>query len=226
MWFNTDKNELQVTHSNFDYTSHATNHIDSTKPAYMVIPHVNGNLPDVIVYPKFSKGIYTINNIQFTEGLTYTPSGPEISFKRDDGALPARIVTAVSTSLSNDLTLPFECSLGVVHEKRPPKRFHWFIVSTEFPTVIHITSYPRIYQVQDSLQLTIRLYSPDSERIKERILDFESLNLIPGELILDELFSLDEFDGFGYVSIFSHYGGFFIYSSLRKYDSLTLEHSF
>jgi len=36
----------------------------------------------------------------------------------------------------------------------------------------------------------------------------------------------DSIDSFGYVSIFSHYGGLVVYSSLRKGNSLISEHSF
>jgi hypothetical protein len=45
-------------------------------------------------------------------------------------------------------------------------------------------------------------------------------------LEVDDWFNLSDIDSFGYVSIFSHYGGLLVYSSLRKANSLTLEHSF
>ena len=35
-----------------------------------------------------------------------------------------------------------------------------------------------------------------------------------------------DFDKFMYFSIFSHYGGFFIYTTSEKGDSISLEHSF
>ena len=239
-WKDEKTNQFQVTHSNFDYTSHITNTISSDKPAYMVLPLVKDRLPDVIVYPKFSPGVYSLstsaiqsacesNTIDFEGGVVLSTDFDIIKFRRKDGKLPARIVTAISGQLSN-ASLPFECSLGVVHELRPLKRFHWFLVSNKFPTTIHITSYNEVYKSNSqSIQLVFRLYVDNSQEVAEKVVSFESLLDVPSEIELNSLFNeqVDKIRGaFSYVSMFSHYGGFFVYSSLVKGSSMTLEHSF
>ncbi len=239
-WKDEKKNQFQVTHSNFDYASHITNKISSDKPAYMVLPLVKSRFPKIIVYPKFSPGVYSLstgvtqsigksNTIDFEQGVILSTDSDIVEFRRKDGKLPARIVTAVSGQLSST-SLPFECSLGIVHERRPPKRFHWFLVSNKFPTTIHITSYKEIYTSNSqSIKLVFRLYVDDSQEVAEKILSFESLFDVPGEIELSSLFEeqINKIrSSFSYVSMFSHYGGFLIYSSLVKGSSMTLEHSF
>ncbi|MXN64425.1 hypothetical protein GR183_05875 [Stappia sp. GBMRC 2046] len=227
VWLDENSDEIQVTHSNFDYSSHQTNMISSSKPAYMALPSVYGELPSVIVYPKFSKGIYVVNgDTEFTNGTVLSGSKSEITFTREDGLLPARIVTAASAKLSEDVSLPFECSLGIIHEKRPPKRFHWFLVSSVLPTVIHLTAYDKIYPSEGKLSLVVRLYSQSNKEVSEVVLNYDSLVNLPGEIKLEDIFNLDNLEGFGYASVFSHYGGLIIYSSLRKNDVVTVEHSF
>jgi len=227
MWTDQITNEVQVTHSNFDYSSHQTNLVESTKPAYMALPSVKGEVPDVIVYPKFSRGVYCVNgDSEFSKGIVVKTKESELAFTRKDGDLPSRIVTAAIPKPSDNVTLPFECSLGVVHEKRPPKRFHWFLVSSELPTTIHLTHYEKIYPSEGNIELVLRMYSAISKDVEEVLLSYDSLSLVPKEIALDSLFDISLLNGFGYLTIFSHYGGFWFYSSLQKKNSLTLEHSF
>ena len=227
VWKNSVTGEVQVTHSNFDYSSHETNTVDSAKPAYMVLPTVYGEIPDVLVYPKFSSGTYLANGEdEFSSGLIMQDNPSVLSFSRTDGELPARIVTAVTGACSYDVSIPYECSLGVVHEKRPPKRFHWFLVSSVLPSVIHITAYDKIYPSTEAVNLVVRLYSDSTKEIDEVLLSYESLASVPSEISVDEIFNLSGINNYGCISIFSHYGGFFVFSSLRKKNVVTLEHSF
>ena len=227
LWENLENGEIQVTHSNFDYSSHETNMVDSSKPAYMVLPSIYGATPNAIIYPKFSRGTYKVNGQEsFSNGVVIKASQQTLAFQRTDGQLPARIVTAVSAKLSADTTIPFECSLGVIHEKRPPKRFHWFVISREMSTVIHLTAYEEIYSNNQPIELICRLYSDTTKDVMEKSFSFKSIDELPQEMSVDDLFNLSDIDSFGYVSIFSHYGGLLVYSSLRKANSLTLEHSF
>lgn len=227
LWENLESGEIQVTHSNFDYSAHETNMVDSSKPAYMVLPSVYGKTPETIVYPKFSNGTYSIDGYgHFSTGVVLKGNQQTLAFCRTDGLLPARIVTAVSATLNNDTTIPFECSLGVVHEKRPAKRFHWFVISREMPTVVHLTAYKEIYPSSQPIELIFRLYSDISDNIAEKKLSFNSLDDLPLEMNAEDLFDLRDIKSFGYISIFSHYGGLLVYSSLQKENSLTLEHSF
>lgn len=226
LWENFDCGEVQVTHSNFDYSNHRTNMIESIKPAYMVLPTIYGEIPNAIVYPKFSNGTYTVNGDSFLSGVVIDGNVQTLAFKRDDGQLPSRIVTAVSAKLNKRTCIPFECSLGVVHEKRPPKRFHWFVISRKHPTVVHFTAYSEIYSSNQAVDLVVRLYSDRSKDVLEKSFSSPSVEELPKELKVDEIFDLSSIDSFGYVSVFSNYGGLFIYSSLRKGNCLTLEHSF
>lgn len=227
IWENAETGEVQVTHSNFDYSSHRTNMVESEKPAFMVLPSVYGKVPNAIVYPKFSEGSYMVNGSDsFSSGLVIDGTEKVLAFQRKDGQLPARIVTAASGKLNEDVSIPFECSLGVVHEKRPPKRFHWFVISKMLPTVIHITAYGEIYPCNEKVELVLKLYSDITNEIVEKSLSFPTIDDLPQELEVEEIFELSGLDSFGYVSIFSHYGGLFVYSSLRKGNSVTLEHSF
>ena len=228
IWENAHTGEVQVTHSNFDYSSHRTNMVESEKPAFMVLPSVYGEVPNAIVYPKFSKGSYTVNDgsYSFSGGVVIKGAEKRLAFQRKDGQLPARIVTAASGKLNEDVSIPFECSLGVVHEKRPPKRFHWLVISKMLPTVIHLTAYKEIYPCTEGVELVLKLYSDKSNEVVEKSLSFPTIDELPQELEIEEIFDLSGIDSFGYVSIFSHYGGLFFYSSFRKGNSLTLEHSF
>lgn len=201
--------------------------IESSKPAYMVLPSIYGKTPNAVVYPKFSRGVYSVNGQEgFSNGLVIESEQQTLAFQRDDGQLPARIVTAVSAKLDAEIAIPFECSLGVVHEKRPPKRFHWFVVSKDMPTMIHITAYKEVYPSDKPIELICRLYSDTSTEVTEKSFAFDSLEDLPQEMSVDDIFDLSNIDSFGYVSVFSHYGGLFLFSSLRKGNALTLEHSF
>ena len=227
IWKNSETKEVQVTHSNFDYSAHSTNSVESTKPAYMQLPNVYEQLPGVIVYPKFTTGNYLVNNVtQFSNGISFLSDIAEVTFSRTDGELPARIVTSIFGAESGEQTLPYECSLGVVHEKRPQKRFHWFLVSSILPTVIHITFFDKIYGTFEPIELIVKLYSDASLEVDEVVLSYDSLRDIPKELKVSDVFEMSGIKSFAYVSIFSHYGGFVFFSSLRKNRNITIEHSF
>lgn len=227
IWLSDDNSEVQVTHTNFDYTAHQTSLVETSKPAYMVLPKIGGELPHVLVYPKFSEGVYSLNKgTNFQTGQLIAPNEQRLEFRRTDGSLPARIVTALTGHGNVNEALPFECSLGVVHEKRPPKRFHWFVVSGHYPSTIHITAYEEIYAQEGPIDLVFRLYTEEDEDYVEEKLEVSSLRELPEEIMVGDLFDMSDVQGFAYASVFSHYGGLFIYSSLRKGKSVTLEHSF
>lgn len=227
LWENSRNHELQVTHSNFDYSTHRTNEINSTKPAYMILPTIHGRTPDAIVYPRSLPGRYSVNDASISSnGLRIEDSPRTLAFRRSDGDLPARIVTAVSGNHGVKDTLNFECSLGVVHEDRPPKRFHWFVVSSKMRSLIHFTSYEEIYPPSSPIKIVFRLYVDSSENVEEVTAVYETLQDIPEEIVVDDIFDLSSVHRFAYVSVFSEYGGFVIFSSLRKRDSITVEHSF
>jgi hypothetical protein len=88
----------------------------------------------VVIYPESEPGQYAI---ELDGEPTAFPSGRRVEVEagsrdavrvaRWDGALPSRIVTA--QVVDNGTRLPAECSLGVVHRRRPPKHNHWAVLS-------------------------------------------------------------------------------------------------
>lgn len=234
MWYDLETRELQVTHSNFDYADHETNTVTSSLPAFMKLPKIDqlGHL-SATVYPKFVPGRYEAkwgNEIwPFENGFTKEMTNSSIEFRRLDGLLPARIVTGIIGN-NHGNCLPFECSVGVFHERRPPKRFHWAIVSKRLNSKIYITDYREIYTTsENSIELIISLYNPHNTIVETVSCSFDSVDELPDFLDPVELFGkkwdmLGE--DFGYVSLFSHYGGLALFSSIEKNQAFSLEHSF
>ena len=59
--------------------------------------------------------------------------------------------------------------------------------------------------------------------------ELESLSNLPDGIFVEDLFDNDpklDNQNFFYVSMFSNYGGLFMYSSMLKEKSMTIEHSF
>ena len=150
-------------------------------------------------------------------------------FKRTDNTLPTRIVTAIQRPDYNLTAIPFECSLGVVHIKRPPKRFHWGVVHTGHRSILAITSYPEFYGDPLGSKITIKMLTADGNTY-EKVLAYQSgsgpkLNWLE----VNELFA---FDGqspccdYAYITAYSDYGGFFMFTAINKNDSWTMEHTF
>ena len=246
-WHSLSTNQLQVTHSNFNYTIHETDLInDDVAPfAYMKVP----NLPfqcNTVVYPEFSSGHYQVlitDDTNSTEETFTLPStrvsinGSDFKFSRLDGALPSRIVTALErVSTSNDSLLPCECSLGVMHSKRPPKRFHWGVGHIHFTSQLLIVAYPEIYgDPDDTCTLEIKCMLGSGSTLS-RVIRWCDIELSQrASLSLKELFpdleghlrhggskSLD----FCYLTIYSPYGGFQMYTAILKQGVWTIEHTF
>jgi len=197
---------------------------------------INKTQCEVVVYPKFTKGKYTWTlgdqSTEFETGTFIPLTEPQLdclTFARQDGELPARIVTAISGERAGS-TLPFECSLGIIHEKRPPKRFHWATVSARLNSSVYLTEYSEIYGRPDGpLRLICRLYSENNNEVPETILEYDSIDDLPNALPLADIFENSASflgDGFGYVSLFCEWGGLFVLSSLETDNAFTLEHSF
>ena len=119
-------------------------------------------------------------------------------------------------------------SLGVIHNLRPKKRFHWGLISFEYNSKLIITSYKNIYSNPKGSKLCIKLYSSKSPKIKEINLNWDEISKKGScNISVKDLFNeYSNEKGYYYFSLFSNYGGFFIYSTLEKKDSLTCEHSF
>jgi len=236
LWENISTGELQVTHSNFDYSEFSTNKIQATKPALMKWPSIlsESDQGRVVVYPKFSKGRYKISS---SSSILETETGVVIDSKgldkleftsSDSNSIPSRIVTGFEYRKENS-SLPLECSMGIVHEKRPPKRFHWAVVSMKFNSRLFFNTYPEIYEIPENIFIVFRLYTENDMEFMEKRLDLNSLNDLPDGIYFRDLFKVDnkiDAEKFCYVSVFSNFGGLFMYSSMEKNESMTIEHSF
>ena len=238
-WESPDKSQLQVTHSNFDYSKHETDFVQNENAtSYMAIPSIQDYETRVIIYPDRSPGEYLIfsgGNLYQDLPLTLVNqpvrSGVELNFRKKDGKLPTRIVTAIQLkSRSDNHVIPCECSLGVVHALRPAKRFHWGVWSHEFNSRLLITSYPQVYGNVKNPQIKIRFYGEHSTDIAENIVSWEDISednlnasLLISDFLPDSKFKQSKY---GYVSIWSEYGGFFVFTTLSKHESISLEHTF
>ncbi len=236
MWRNQNTNEVQVTHSNFDYSEIDTNKIEASKPALMKWPSLlsKSNFGKVVVYPKFSKGRYKIssqqNIIETDKGFFMCVKNLEkLEFSStESNRIPSRIVTGFEYRNDENI-LPLECSTGIVHEKRPPKRFHWAVVSKMFKSQLFFNSFDEIYEIPDNVFLVFRLYSSLSQEYSEKRLDLQDLSSLPDGMLVEDLFKDDsnlDCENFSYISMFSNYGGLYMYSSMQKEGSMTIEHSF
>ena len=237
-WQTIDKKELQVTHYNFDYSSHETDLIDCKNNfGYMVIPNINKEREIyTLIYPDRSPGNYFISsekitklNIKKTLEIIKTES-QDLKFEREDGMLPSRIVTALKIKSTKESILPCECSLGITHNMRPKKRFHWGIVSAKFNSSILLTAIKDIYGDPKDSNICLKLYSQKTDEAIQRNLNWDEISEDGrnGFIEIKSFFKKSEidFERYMYVSIFSHYGGFFVYTTLEKGGSFSIEHTF
>ena len=235
LWRRSDGTDLQATHSNFDYEELQTNLINIAKPALMKFPDVFCELDErrVIVFPNFQKGDFTVasddTKQSFSNGLIIeNPTGDRLSFTRHDDDFPSRLVTSISGARSPD-ALAFECSLGIMHENVPPKRFHWTPVSGLHLTRLHIVQYQEFKDAPDDILLAWKLYNDHNEDVLDRQMNFASLLDVPSSLALVDIFPEAEkfLDGnYGYISLFSNFTSLILFTSIQKDDSMTVEHSF
>jgi hypothetical protein len=232
-----DSNQLQVTHSNFDYSTHDTDTIrDGVLKAYMRTPNVLGKFQqEIVVYPDTNKGVY----VSEVEGRTKNFSTGEIHklsfdsneerlvcFSRTDNILPTRIVTALRLN-SQKTVIPAECSLGVAHHNRPKKNFHWMLVSSKFNSQISWVDLQEIYGgCPDNAEFVFKLYTPNDD--KEYVKKYVKTDL-PSKSVI-HLISIFErgcmTDDYCYLSVWCSYGGLVFFSTLEKANSITIEHSF
>lgn len=233
---NINTKELQVTHSNFNYREHETDFIEAKDTsAYMHLFNLSEMSGKVIVYPDMAEGKYRLkdgkNEINFSSGkrIEYIPESDVQIFDSESEKLPTRIVTAISGGEQG--RLPFECSLGVVHEKRPPKRMWWGVVGNQIglKSRIFLTANDRVYgEGFEDYSIYLRIYSSKNKTHLEKVCFFNDFKA--DGLDINEIFEdLSNFlvNDFGYYTLYSEYPGFFVYSSLENQNSsITIEHGF
>ena len=244
-WQSIHTNQLQVTHSNFNYAIHTTDLVESRERevAYMRVP-ITPFESKVVVYPDFSPGEYSVqlfDQKKFSQNPIRLPSarstfvGSALEFCRLDGDIPTRIVTAVERAVTpEENVVPCECSLGVLHSKRPPKRFHWGVCHTVFPSKLLIVAYPEVYgDPGESCSLTVKCMQANGTILDASFQWHEVQNDNRASLSLNAMFpalnaiALDDSNSeFCYLTVYSSYGGFVAFTSILKGDSWTLEHTF
>ena len=150
-----------------------------------------------VVYP-ITQGEYMVasirdqkNNFEMMEKASRIEiEGNSLNFKRSDNLLPTRIVTGIQREDLGRRILPFECSLGVIHKNRPPKRFHWGLIHTHYRTIVAITSYPEIYGNPPGAEIKINILTSSGERYDNTIVfedGNESMWLEINDLIQDKI---------------------------------------
>jgi hypothetical protein len=232
-----DNTQLQVTHSNFDYSTHDTDIIETgILRAYMRTPSVMGPYQqEIIVYPDSNKGEYILKcedeikkfktgeicGLKFNDG-----EGKRIQFTRTDNILPTRIVTGLRLN-SQKINIPAECSLGVVHHNKPKKSFHWMLVSGKFNSQILLVDFQEVYGgCPLNAEFVFKLYTPKEKKEHVRKLvksDLPANGAVRVSAIFDDMILKDDYC---YLSIWCSYGGLMIFSTLEKAGSITIEHSF
>lgn len=229
-----DWSQLQVTHSNFDYSRHCSDGIEAGR-AHMVTPPLpEGMRGEVVVYPDCATGDYICDfagrrafESQQTVSLPLDGAAPaQLSFERTDGALPSRLVTALRVH-GEAGTIPAECSLGVAHAERPPKHSHWMPVSQVLETRIRWVDYAVIYGgCPPDSNWSCELYVEGRKEPYRASFAFREI-ADRDAVSLEDLFGEVDLGGsFGYLSLRTEYGGFLLFTSMTKGGSFTIEHSF
>ncbi|MFM1651291.1 hypothetical protein ACI7RC_04200 [Brevibacillus sp. B_LB10_24] len=232
-----DGSDLQVTHSNFNYSIHKTDSIDSNDAmAYMHIPGCSVDEKETIIYPESDPGEYKVTYMQIErefktgEPVVIPVKDGVMTFTKNGGYLPTRLVTGLICENPNGL-LPAETSLGVITKLRPPKRMWWCICASdeERKTSLIIHDIPEVYG-RGPISLSIRLFSGKRQGFIEKKYDNALCIDFSNGVDISEIFpqAREYLDNeFGYVTIFSEYGGLYCYTMIKNLQgSHTLEHGF
>lgn len=234
-----DGSDMQVTHSNFNYASHRTDVIEDPRACgYMYIPDAGISDKTVIIYPDTDSGRYEVTDgsttTAFVTGEVVTLPCKEgvLRFRRTDGKLPSRIVTAIAGNAAG-AAVPFECSLGVLTRAQPPKRLWWGVCAArpDLSSTWIAHDAPEIYGgMPANAVIKVSLHSSRTTVALERELGARDVDTLGGGIPLHELFddpAAHLGSDFGYYTAFSEYPGLTWYSTLaNQRGSLCLEHGF
>ncbi|MBS0531258.1 MAG: hypothetical protein JSS22_17995 [Proteobacteria bacterium] len=232
--------DFQVTHSNFDYSDHRTDHLDERQGAFMCAPSCGITDKRVVIYPDASQGRYMMSCgndiVSFASGelvTRKTGSAQEtFEFRRDDGPFPSRLVTGLIVPNDGDL-IDNECSLGVITPLQPKKRFWWGVCSADdkraSKLIVH--DLPDVFGgILNNSTIELSLYSSTGNKPLKRVLDKSDLGVLDKGVDFADLFSeAPSFlnGDFGYFTMFSDYGGLSAYTLFNnRRGSHALEHGF
>ncbi len=234
-----NKSQLQVRHSNFDYSCHDTNMLDSEhSEIFIMVPTIANREIKALIYPDRTTGKYelkseTTGSINLPDNLfCHQNPDKEIILSRVDGPLPSRVISGIQfDSLIDKNVLPCESPVRVIHKACPPKRLHWSIWSTKHKSQIIITAYKKVYGPPNkNTELNLKIYSSKTKEINERNVNWSTISSDNevGYLDLNKIFndSILDKEEFIYFSLYSEYGGFQTYITLEKENSFSFEHSF
>ncbi len=235
-WSLKDNSEFQVTHSDFDYSMHKTDLLKGeNQNGYVVIPKVKNAHSSLIIYNDRVKGNYSIEtenkkNYNLPEKISIiTNPGKQVTLRRKDGKMPSRIHTAIEMSINKN-AISAICNLGMYHHEKDKKRFHWGVWSQKYKSQLMISTLNHIYGKAKGSSLCIRIYSEKHLRIDEKILTWDHISHdgLTANISLSEIFDSNQIDrdNFMFVSVFSDYLGFVVFTTLQKGNSFSLEHSF
>jgi len=233
-----DGSQLQVTHSNFDYSKHQTDKLeDIAAQAFMLTPAApSGYSQEIVVYPDTCPGNYRYQHLGQWHALEKSvpvriavepEAGADLRFVSADGALPTRIVTGFRLASAPDI-LPAECSYGIFHHRRPKKHYSWMLTCLRLPTRIYWVDAKSLYGgCPEDAELVFSLYTEDK---LEPFVQRHVMAKMPqgGSILLNTLFPgvCSPKGNLAYLSVWCAYGGLVFFSSLEKNRSITIEHSF
>lgn len=235
-----DGSDLQVTHSNFNYTKQPTDMAGPDAVGWMEVPDLRVRSTEVLVYPQSVNGRYRVadaagGQTAFATGEVVSirvPAPSSLCFSAAGGEFPTRLVTGLRIAQSAE-RLPNECSLGVITALQPPKRLWWGPVRCDARArsslVIH--DLPQIYGgVPTDAPLSLRLFSACRQQPLEAGLAVSDLARLSRGVPVDELWpqAADFLGGEpGYYTVFCPYGGLTAYTlSENDHGSVCLEHGF
>ena len=240
IWSDKSNKNFQVTHSNFDFSKYITNKNISDKGSEMPFVHFKKSIPklQLIIYPKFEKNKFFLKfdeknyNKPITGGkmLSIPKEAHRASFLTRNNILPSRLVTAISGKSKNQ-KIPFECSLGVVHEKTSKKRFSWALISSKYKTYVHL-NFNTILNPQKKFDLHFSIYNSNNLNILKNKISINKQENICDPLVyeLAEIFpnyKKNLKNNYGYISLFTTNTSIRMLTSLyNAKKGITLEHSF
>ena len=234
-----DWSDLQVTHSNFNYTLQPTDMAGPGAAGWMEVPPLGTAKTELVVYPQSVEGRYRLdrvgNPIEFRTGeqVIVPVEGPQtLRFEAVAGELPTRLVTGLRVG-DDANRLPNECSLGILTSLQPPKRLWWGPLRLDGGAssrlVVH--DLPQIYQgIAADAVLSFRLFSASSQAPLETQRPAGDLGLLHAGVPVEDLWpQAREFlaGAPGYYTMFCPYGGLTVYTLTRNaHGSVCLEHGF
>ena len=79
-------------------------------------------------------------------------------------------------------------------------------------------------------QIVIRFYGESTTDIDEKRVSWKEISHdnVNASLSISDLCPRDQYrhDAYGYISVWSEYGGFLVFTTLSKHESISLEHTF